>query len=103
MAFNYGAPAVVLNNWVIAGSTPLTTWVNYAGTPNYFFETPAANLNPYTSSGAFPDPSLPNVRIGTMYFDQTSGLPYWWNGTAWVTVAAATPGVELLTATPGPR
>jgi hypothetical protein len=102
MMFNYGAPAVVFNNYIVADAVPLLTFVNYAGTPAFFFETAAANLAPYTGSGTFPLPaSNPNVTIGTMYFDQTSGQPWWWNGSAWVTVNAGVPGVELLTATAG--
>jgi len=96
-AFNYCAAGVTLNNYVSSGATFLSNYGNFAGTSNFFFESKAGNLAPYTGTGTLPDPSTSkNVQTGTSYYDQTTGKPYWWDGAAWV------PAVTLPATPPAP-
>ncbi len=82
-------------------SAALPTSFEYTGGVDVVFAALVSNLQPFAGGGSFPVPGVaPNVTTGTMYWDQTSGAPYWWNGSAWVTTASNS-GVELLTATPG--
>lgn len=86
-----GFGGATINVYVGPGATyPLNSSLfgSFSASPSnviYYFEGQAANLVPYTGTGSLPNPTASlNVQTGTSYFDQTTGAPYWWNGSAWV-------------------
>ena len=67
-------------------SAVLPTSFEYTGGVDVVFAALASNLQPFAGGGSFPVPGVaPNVTTGTMYYDEGTNQPYWYNGSSWVT------------------
>lgn len=75
---------------------PPANYPNYYGTRTndglfMTYYANASSLVPFAGGGPFPTPNLYgsptgpyNVDVGTMYYDEGTQAPYWWNGSTWV-------------------